>query len=178
MPKFYAYVYFDPRDDAPFYVGKGQGYRARKHLHQATNRGVANRISTLRAAGLFPRIETYPCADEPAAFELERRLIARYGRQCEGGTLCNVLEAGDRSGGMLGRKHSDETKAKIRAALSGRRLSREHRARIGAANAGRAGPSPEQQARMVAARKTPEVRAKLSAAAKKGAALRHAKTDA
>lgn len=44
MPKFYAYVYFDPRDGLPFYVGKGQGYRARKHLHQATNKGVAERI--------------------------------------------------------------------------------------------------------------------------------------
>lgn len=178
MPKFYAYVYFDPRDGLPFYVGKGQGYRARKHLHQAINKGAAERISTLRASGLSPRVETYPCDDEPAAFELERQLIARFGRQCEGGPLCNILEAGDRSGGFAGRKHTEESKAKIRAAMQARRLSETHRNRIGAANKGRSGPSLEQQARMIAARKTPEVRAKLSAAAKRGNALRHAKTDA
>lgn len=178
MPDFYAYAYFDPRDGSPFYIGKGQGYRSQKHLHQAANKGVADRLSTLRALGLRPTIETYPCADEAAAFELERQLIARYGRECEGGPLCNILEAGERSGGMAGRKHSVETKEKIRAAMKARRLSDEHRQRISAANKGRPGPSPEQQSRMIAARRNPAVRAKLSAAAKKGAALRHAKTDA
>ena len=167
MPDFYAYAYFDPRDGAPFYIGKGQGYRARKHLHQATNRGVADRLSTLRALGLRPTIETYPCADEAAAFELERQLIARYGRECEGGPLCNILEAGERSGGFLGRKHTPETKEKIRAAMKARRLTDEHKAKIGKSNRGRPGPNAEKQARMIEARKNPEVRAKLSAAAKR-----------
>ena len=174
MPDFYTYAYFDPRDGLPFYVGKGQGHRARKHLHQATNPGVAARLGELRGLGLEPRIDKYPCADEAAAFELERQLIAQLGRQCDGGPLCNVLEAGDRSGGFAGRKHSEESKAKIRAAMKARRLTDEHKARIGAANKGRPGPTPQLQERMKQARKNPEVRAKLSAAARKGAALRHA----
>lgn len=149
---FYAYVYFDPRTDIPFYVGKGQGYRAKKHLHQATNRGVAERIADLRAAGWQPRIETHDCRDEAHAFELERQLIAAYGRQCEGGPLCNVLEAGERSGGFAGRKHTPETKAKIRAAMQARRLTPEHRANISRACKGRPGPTPELQKKMIAAR--------------------------
>lgn len=164
---FYAYLYFDPRTDVPFYVGKGRGYRARKHLHQATNRGVADRLEELRALGLRPRIETYDCRDEPHAFELERQLIALYGRQCDGGPLCNVLEGGERSAGFEGRRHSEESKAKIRAAMKARRLSPEHKARIGAANKGRSGPSPERQAKMIAARRNPAVRAKMSVASKR-----------
>lgn len=169
---FYAYLYFDPRTDAPFYVGKGQGYRARKHLHQATNRGMADRLEELQALGLRPRIEICDCRDEPHAFELERQLIAAYGRQCDGGPLCNVLEAGDASGGFKGRQHSEESKAKIRAAMKARRLTPEHKARIGAANKGRPGPSPERQAKMIAARQNPVVRAKLSAAGRKGNRIR------
>ena len=150
---FYVYLYFDPRTDIPFYVGKGQGYRARKHLHQSTNAGVSQRLADLRAAGLTPRIERYDCRDEPHALELERQLIAAYGRQCDGGPLCNVLEAGDRSGGMAGRRHSEATKAKIRAAMQARRLSPEHRANISRARKGRPGPTPELQKRMIAARR-------------------------
>lgn len=167
MPNFYAYLYFDPRTDEPFYVGKGQAYRARKHLHQATNKGVAARLVDLRAVGLAPRIETYECESEAHAFELERQLIAAYGRQCDGGPLANVLEGGERSAGFEGRKHSEESKAKIRSALKARRLTAEHKARIGAANKGRPGPSPEKQALMAAARRRPEVRAKLAASAKR-----------
>ena len=150
---FYAYLYFDPRTDVPFYVGKGQGYRARKHLHQATNRGVADRLEELRALGLRPRIETYDCRDEPHAFELERQLIALYGRQCDGGPLCNVLEAGDASGGMKGRKHRPETIERIRQAMRARRLTPEHRANISKGCKGRPGPTPELQARMIDARR-------------------------
>lgn len=128
---FYAYVYSDPRTGLPFYVGKGQGRRARKHLVQTANRGMAARLDELRGAGLQPRICVYGCDSEAHAFELERVLIDAYGRQCDGsGSLVNILEAGERSGGFAGRRHSEETKARIRAAMQARRLTAEHRARI------------------------------------------------
>lgn len=128
---FYAYVYADPRTGVPFYVGKGQGRRARKHLVQTTNRGMAARLAELREVGLEPLISVYGCDSEAHALELERVLIDAYGRQCDGsGSLVNILEAGDRSGGFAGRRHSEETKARIRAAMQARRLTVEHRARV------------------------------------------------
>lgn len=128
---FYAYVYVDPRDGKPFYVGKGQGRRARKHLVQTSNRGMAARLDELRAAGLEPEISTYACDNEAHALELERVLIEAYGRLVDGsGCLVNILEAGDRSGGFAGRRHTEESKARIRAAMQARKLSETHRARI------------------------------------------------
>lgn len=173
---FYAYVYVDPRDGRPFYVGKGQGSRARKHLVQATNRGMAARLDALRAEGMLPEITTYGCDSEAHALELERVLIEAYGRLCDGsGCLVNILEAGDRSGGFSGRRHSDETKRRIGEAQRGRKRAPEVGAKISAANKGRPGPTPEQQARMIEARRRPEVRAKLSAAGRRGALARNGK---
>lgn len=173
---FYAYVYTDPRDGRPFYVGKGQGRRARKHLVQPTNTGMAKRIADLRGQGLTPEIATYPCDSEAHALELERVLIAAYGRLCDGsGCLVNVLEAGDRSGGFAGRQHSEETKQRIGNAQRGRKRPPEVGAKISAANKGRPGPTAEQQLRMIEARRRPEVRAKLSAAGRRGAQARNRK---
>lgn len=128
---FYAYVYADPRDQAPFYVGKGQGRRARKHLVQTSNPGMARRLAELRDQGLEPEISIYRCDSEAHAFELERVLIEAYGRLVDGsGTLVNILEAGERSGGFAGRRHSEESKARIRAAMQARVMTPEHKEKV------------------------------------------------
>lgn len=125
---FYAYVYVDPRDSAPFYVGKGKGYRARKHLHQTTNPGMAARLAELKAAGVAPQIGILPCASSHESLEVEAALIAAFGRLVDGGTLVNRSPGG--SDGMGGKKHNEESKAKIRAAMRARVMSPEHKEKI------------------------------------------------
>jgi len=52
----YVYLYIDPRDNKPFYVGKGKGNRC--HSHMRARRGErADRIGELRKLGLRPRID-------------------------------------------------------------------------------------------------------------------------
>ena len=165
---FYVYIYYDPRDGVPFYVGKGQGYRARVHSWgRGHSRQVSMKIKSLRAAGLEPLVAIVDMPDEAAAFDAERTLILGLGRRSDGGPLFNISEGGQATLGFGGRKHTEETKARISATLKGRVVTAEHRAKIGAANKGRPGPSPEHQAAMYAARTTPEGRKKLSDAAKR-----------
>jgi hypothetical protein len=164
LREYYAYLYSDPRDGSPFYVGKGHGFRARKHLWRGPAGPVRERIATIRAAGFEPQLTVTACASEGEAFAVERALIAALGRLDEGtGTLLNRTAGGQGSARRRGFRHTDETKARIRASMKGRPLTDQHRARIGAANKGRPGPSAEVQAKATAARRTPEGRAAISA---------------
>jgi len=55
--KYYVYVYVDPADGAPFYVGRGQGNRAFDHLYEAGETAKLARIAAIRGRGQQPRIE-------------------------------------------------------------------------------------------------------------------------
>lgn len=125
---------------------------------------------------------------EIEAYATEKALIAYWGRG-NNGILCNATEGGD---GAVGHQKSEETRAKLSAALKGRVLTAEHRAKISArrkaerasaetkakyaaAKVGkrRGPPSAETRAKMSAALKgrpgrqqTPEIRAKISAGMK------------
>ena len=171
LPKqgFYAYVYRDPKTLLPFYVGKGCGRRALKHLAGVIHNAVFQRkLESLFALGLPPTIEIYPAKDELEALALEIRLIAHYGRRdCGTGVLMNQTEGGEGTSGRTGRTHTEVTKARISAALKGRQFSPEHCKRISEGTKGRPGPTPEVQALALAARLRPECRKKLSESAKR-----------
>lgn len=54
---YYVYLYVDPRNDLPFYVGKGKGNRLLSHLNDTKETKKARRIAELRKLGLQPVIE-------------------------------------------------------------------------------------------------------------------------
>ena len=85
--KSYVYVYIDPRDGRPFYVGKGTGDRLFAHLRHpnSTDGGVESekvrRIDDLHRAGLEPEIDLlcYGLSDAQAAL-VEAAAIDLIGR--------------------------------------------------------------------------------------------------
>src|SRR5690348_40900 len=86
--KFYVYLYRDPRpskQNQPIYVGKGTASRGRAEFHwkrRAENSFLAALLEKIRDAGLAPLIEIVAWFDEEeAAFDLERALIAKFGRR-------------------------------------------------------------------------------------------------
>jgi hypothetical protein len=78
---YYVYLYIDPRDEKPFYVGKGQGERALSHLSEEAESRKCAKIDELRAAGLEPRIDilAHGLRDEETAFRIEAAVIDLFG---------------------------------------------------------------------------------------------------
>jgi len=83
---FYVYQLIDPRNNFPFYIGKGSGNRAQSHLREIPDtRNVykENKINSIRKNGLEPVIEYIftNIVDEKTAYDLETKLILKYGRK-------------------------------------------------------------------------------------------------
>jgi hypothetical protein len=78
---YYVYLYIDPRNEQPFYVGKGQGGRALSHLSEEAESRKCARIAELRADGKEPRIDilAHGLRDEETAFRIEAAVIDLFG---------------------------------------------------------------------------------------------------
>jgi hypothetical protein len=78
--RYYVYVYTDPRNNKPFYVGKGQGNRAFAHLADTSECLKVSRIQEIREAKLSPKIEILAFdLDEATAFKVEAAAIDLIG---------------------------------------------------------------------------------------------------
>jgi hypothetical protein len=148
---YYVYEYIDPRNNQPFYIGKGKGDRLNYHiknLNDGYNPHKTNKIKKILSEGLEPIINIVVSGlTETESFEIESSLIIKFGRvDNKTGCLLNLTYGGEgQSGwipgddyrkkmsestkgeknGMFGRNHSDETKNKIREKAVGRKASEE-----------------------------------------------------
>lgn len=95
---YYVYVLFEP-NGTPRYVGKGKGMRGLSHIMNYVNNNTGNMNSHLKSVmdsndePLITKLYKENLS-EAEALDLEKKLIAMYGRFFEGGTLSNILSNG------------------------------------------------------------------------------------
>lgn len=94
---YYVYQLIDPRNNQPFYVGKGTGNRAKTHMwntSKSDNPYKENKIKSIRNDGFEPIIEYIAenIIDEDLAYSIEEKMIKKYGRKGydDHGILTNV----------------------------------------------------------------------------------------
>ena len=96
---YYVYGLIDPRDKQYFYIGKGKGKRFSSHLKPKRfdfNTVKLERIKSIQKDGLNVEFEIlFPNLDEETAFELERIVIYKLGREVfNEGILTNLNPGG------------------------------------------------------------------------------------
>lgn len=177
-PRHYVYVYLDTTrvgvyqygdyvfKHEPFYVGKGIGRRAIKHIYEVNgnfNRYKINKIKKIMShTGRIPMIVIIQSdLSDAAAMDLEKSLISLMGRLDIGtGILANMTDGGDGHSGVVqteatkkkrnlyrkgennprfGMRHTDATKAKMKGNTNclGRIVSEAHRQKVSATNSKR-----------------------------------------
>lgn len=165
---FYVYQLRLDGESFPFYIGKGKGGRTKAHFRTrslACNTRKDTIIKAARRDGREVIVDVLvDDLDEASAFEIERALIAHFGRRdVKTGCLANMTDGGD---GPSGRQHREETKRRIGEAHKGKTISATQREELAAYRRGLRA-SAETKARMAVAhtgkRHTEETRAKLSA---------------
>jgi len=126
MNESYVYMLVDPRNNQPFYVGKGRGNRCRFHLDEAkyyTKRKSLklNKIRKLFSLGMEPTIiKVEENVTDAQAIDLEVLLIAEM--RDIGIPLTNMTDGGD---GAQGYKHSEAHKQHASKSQIGRIFSEE-----------------------------------------------------
>ena len=115
---YYVYIYIDPRNNQPFYVGKGKGDRYKVHLNETKTTTINikkyHKIQKILGLGLTPIIQFHTNnVDEETAYRIEEELIMKYGRKDldVDGILTNVC-IGNSPPDHTGIHRSEESKKK------------------------------------------------------------------
>lgn len=149
MNNSYVYLLVDPRNQKPFYVGKGVGDRCNFHVQEAKyyvkrKSPKLNKIRKLMSLGMAPIIvKVEENVSDKQAIEFECLLIAEM--RDLGIPLTNMTDGGD---GAKGYKHTEEHKQIMREKFIGRVFTDEHLQNM------RKPKSPEGRAAIAAARLT------------------------
>ena len=114
---YYVYCYIDPRNDQPFYVGKGKQDRAFTHIKhtkkERKNKNTTrflNKLEKMINDGVIPKVIflAQNIQDEKVAYDIEESFIKKYGRVGyeEDGVLLNICE-GARPPNHKGKTYQD-----------------------------------------------------------------------
>ena len=114
---YYVYVLIDPRNDQPFYVGKGRGKRVTSHYKQCIlekdlNPFKVRKIKKLESLGFKPCWKIlFETLDEVEAYKTESYYIKLWGRKYvdEKGILMNIAPGFENK-----KARSKSTRAQIR----------------------------------------------------------------
>ena len=123
--KHCAYIYRDPRDGTPVYVGKGtytseRRNRALSHLCSKLTTKLPNFLRARAAEGFDVLPQIILCNTDEEAIEMETLLIAMIGRLDLGtGSLFNLTDGGD---GTVGKVCTDEQR-RVKSEAQRRRYS-------------------------------------------------------
>lgn len=152
-PKYFVYYLLDEKGK-PFYLGKGSGNRPKNHFRKHSLKKLSLKNDKIRElkniTGEFPNIKilkTHLIAKD--AFNLEKRLIKKFGRVDKGtGFLLNETDGGGREKGWImpqfckdkisnalkGRKKIVTWGNAISKGKKGKQFTREHRTNLAKAN--------------------------------------------
>jgi len=137
---FYVYALQSP-DGIPFYIGKGKGKRAWRHIinpesqQNAWKTRIINKIKKSGDEVTISIIKDHLL--EPEALELECILIRKYGRRQFGGLLVNLTDGGE---GISGYAHTTRTKKKLSQNHLGKEFSEKHKKAISESKKGSRNP--------------------------------------
>lgn len=105
MNIFYVYQLRDPRQEMPFYIGKGKKGRAWSHLKEnpSDNSFKAKKVRKLLKQGVTPLVEIlHRNMGEADALAMEIKLIKEYGRlNNHTGILTNLTDGGEGVSGLI-----------------------------------------------------------------------------
>lgn len=142
MMRFYTYLWCDPKDKTPRYVGKGCKQRVWDQIQAIQPNTQTTRMLKKRFDEGFICIPKIIWVDSEAeAFELEKLLISEIGRQDLGqGPLFNHTDGGAGGRIYLTPEAEQSRRERIRASKKGAKRSALTCARMSAARLGKSQP--------------------------------------